>query len=214
MWVARFKISGEKGSIGSRAKKFNICISGYPISTYETKDGLYIYIIGFIFGKEKNKKAFIKDIKKGEKTIHFENKGDFIIAQIKEKLKFKPMYSHKLINIKPIIIDEQGINHWTVGSWNKKDLINFLKVVEKEHEGKLISIKKEKIKDFSFIHIQPELTDKQKQAMNLAIKNNYYDYPRKTSIEKLAKLSNLSFSTFHAHLRKAEQKLLPFFFAK
>ena len=58
----------------------------------------------------------------------------------------------------------------------------------------------------------PELTEKQKQAMNLAIKQGYYNYPRKISIEQLAKLSKLSFSTFHAHLRKAEQKLLPFFF--
>jgi predicted DNA binding protein len=48
--------------------------------------------------------------------------------------------------------------------------------------------------------------------MVMAIKNGYYNYPRKTSIEKLAELSGLSFSTFHAHLRKAEQRLLPFYF--
>ena len=60
--------------------------------------------------------------------------------------------------------------------------------------------------------MQPKLTNKQKQAMNLAIKHRYYDYPRKIDVQELAKLSKLSFSTFHAHLRKAEQKLLPYFF--
>ena len=52
----------------------------------------------------------------------------------------------------------------------------------------------------------------QKQAIELAIKNGYYNVPRKTSVEKLAKLSKLSFSTFQVHLRKAEEKLIPYFF--
>ena len=58
--------------------------------------------------------------------------------------------------------------------------------------------------------MHPHFTENQKQALNLAIKNGYYDYPRKISIQDLAKHLDLSFSTFHAHLRKAEQKILPF----
>lgn len=122
------------------------------------------------------------------------------------------MYSHKLINLKPIIIDEHGFNYWTLGSWDRKELMKFVRVVEREYKGELMSINQEKVEDFSIIHMQPKLTNKQKQAMNLAIKYGYYNYPRKIDVQKLAKLSKLSFSTFHAHLRKAEQKLLPYFF--
>ena len=46
------------------------------------------------------------------------------------------------------------------------------------------------------------LTDKQKEAMGLAIKHGYYEYPRKIDVQDLARESKLSFSTFHAHLRK------------
>ena len=212
MWVARIKLNGEKGSIGSRTKKFGVSVSGYPISSYKTKKGVYVYLVGFVLGGEKNKKDFIKDIKKGEKTQNLEVRGDLIIAQILEPSHLEQMYSHKLINLKPIIIDEHGFNYWTLGSWDKKELIKFVKVVEREYKGELISINQEKVEDFSIIHMQPKLTNKQKQAMNLAIKHRYYDYPRKIDVQELAKLSKLSFSTFHAHLRKAEQKLLPYFF--
>ena len=54
--------------------------------------------------------------------------------------------------------------------------------------------------------------EKQKQAIELAIKRGYYTSPRKISLQELAKISKLSFSTFQVHLRKAEEKLIPFYF--
>ncbi|MFC1722512.1 helix-turn-helix domain-containing protein [Nanoarchaeota archaeon] len=210
MWVAKIKISGEKGSIGSRTKKFNVQVIGYPISSYTKKDGLYIHAAGFIQGEEKDKKAFIKDWKKDKKAIHLEQNGDFFIMQIKEPLNLKPMYSHRLIHVKNIIIDKEGYNLWHIASWDRKELTNFIKLVKKEFQGKLLSIKKEKIKDLSILSIQPDLTKKQKTALNLAVKHGYYNYPRDINLEELANMMKISYSTFQAHLRKAEQKIIPF----
>jgi predicted DNA binding protein len=214
MWVAKVKLFGETGKIGSRTKKFNISVSGFPISFYAKKDGIYIYMVGFLFGEQKNKEKFIKDIKKEKGVLHFENKNDFIIAQVIEPLKLAPMYDSKIINLEPIFIDEQGFNHWTIGSWDKEDLMAFIKVVEKEYNAELISITQRNITNFSIISMQPELTTKQKRAMELAIKENYYSYPRKVELRDLAKIMKISYSTFQAHLRKAEQKLIPFFFKR
>lgn len=55
----------------------------------------------------------------------------------------------------------------------------------------------------------PRLTTKQRDAIELAITHGYYDYPRKIDVQDLAKLAKLAFSTFQAHLRKAEKKLIP-----
>ena len=214
MWVAKVKLSGETGRIGSRTKKFNISVSGFPVSFYTKKEGIYIYLVGFLFGEQKNKEKFIQDIKKEKGVLHFENKNDFIIAQIIEPLKLAPMYNHQIINLEPIYIDEKGFNHWTIGSWNKEELMDFIKVVEKEYNGELVSINQKKINNFSILSMQPELTGKQKRAMELAIKENYYSYPRKVELRDLAKLMKISYSTFQAHIRKAEQKLIPFFFNK
>ena len=95
------------------------------------------------------------------------------------------MYDPKIINLEPVFIDEQGYNHWTIGSWDKEDLMVFIKVVEKEYNGELISINQKKITNFSIISMQPELTAKQKRAMELAIKENYYSYPRKVELRDL-----------------------------
>ena len=214
MWVAKVKLSGEKGRIGSRTKKFGVSVSGFPVSFYTKKDGIYVYIVGFIFGEQKNKDRFIKDIKKEKGVLHFENKDNFIIAQVIEPLRLKPMYDHRIINLEPIFIDEEGYNYWTIGSWNKKELIEFVKVVEKEYNGKLMSMTQQKIINFSILSIQPQLTSKQKKAIELAIKENYYDYPRKVELRDLAKIMKISYSTFQAHLRKAEKKLIPFFFKR
>src|SRR3989344_1858411 len=95
---------------------------------------------------------------------------------------------------------------------DKENLIKAIAVFESLHNAKIKYIKNKKIKNISIVKQNPDLTDKQKEAIGLAIKHGYYDYPRKIDVQDLAKESKLSFSTFHAHLRKAEQKLMPFFF--
>ncbi len=52
------------------------------------------------------------------------------------------------------------------------------------------------------------LTAKQRQALLTAYSLGYYDVPRKTSSEELAKRLKLGTSTYAEHLRKAERALL------
>src|SRR3989344_3800652 len=173
MWTAKIKINGENALIGSRTKKFNVSVSGYPISFYEKKNGIYVYLIGFIFGEELNKKKFIDDLKKDKRVLYVEGKNDFFIGQIREPSKFRQIYPHRIIHLEPVMIKEDGSELWSIGSWNKQELANFIKLVKKTHSGQLLKIKQEEITNFSIISIHPELTTKQKKAIELAIKNGY-----------------------------------------
>ena len=166
-----------------------------------------------MLGKEKNKKEFIKDFKKAERFVNLELNEDFFIMTIKEPIYAKTIYNKNIIHLAPALIDENGKETISIACCEKKQLSKAIATLEKAFKTEIYYIQEKKIKNISIIKQAPELTDKQKQAMHLAIKNGYYEYPRKTSIEQLAKISNLSFSTFHAHLRKAEQKLLPFYFS-
>ena len=56
----------------------------------------------------------------------------------------------------------------------------------------------------------PNLTDKQKNALSLAIEGGYYGYPRRITLEKLGKIQGMSYSTYQFHLRTAEKKIMPF----
>jgi predicted DNA binding protein len=212
MWIAEIKLRGANSLIGAKAKKFNVSISGYPLTSYREKDEICVYIAGFVSGDERNIKKFFSELKSDVRVINLENNGAFAISLIKEPAKFNVAYSHKFVHIKPIVIDTEGVEHWTVGSWSKEELLSFIDVYEKTHQAELIKIYQENINTFFIISPTPDLSQKQKRAVELAIINGYYEYPRSIEVGQLASIMGLSYSTYHAHLRKAERKLLPYFF--
>jgi len=213
MWCCRLAFDGSKALIGSRTLKHKVNVFAFPLSYFYEKNYIILNATGILLGKEKNKKAFIKDFKKADRLVNLELNEDFFIMTIKEPIYAKTIYNKNIIHLAPALIDENGKETINIACFEKKQLSKAIETLEKAFETKVYYIQEKKIKNISVIKQNPELTDKQKQAMSLAIKNGYYEYPRKTSIEELAKLSSLSFSTFHAHLRKAEQKLLPFYFS-
>ena len=74
---------------------------------------------------------------------------------------------------------------------------------------KILKLESSPLTDVYFPNVMPKLSKQQKKALELAYENGYYSYPRKSSLEKLAKLAKIGISTFQEHLRKAEIKLLP-----
>jgi hypothetical protein len=58
----------------------------------------------------------------------------------------------------------------------------------------------------------PALTDRQRQALEAAFRAGYFEWPRESSAEEVAELLGIARPTLHAHLRKAECKLLTAFF--
>lgn len=214
MWVAKIKMNGEKALFGSRTKAFGISLSGYPVSVFERADGIYVYVVCFVFGGSRNIREFVHDLKRDRRVINLEQQGNFLIGQIREPRDFGPIYNSKIIYLEPAIITDRGEEFFTLGSWDKKELATFVNLVETTHQGELLSIRQEKINSVSIVSIQPELTTQQRKAMEIAVQHGYYHYPRKTDLERLAKLMNVSYSTYQAHLRKAEKKLLPFAFSR
>ncbi len=214
MWVAKISFDGKQAFLGSRTLKYKVNIFAFPLSFFYQKDHIILHATGILLGEKKNKKSFIKDLKKAERLINLELNQDFFVMTIKEPIMAKAIYNKDLIHLSPALIDENGLETINIASFEKNQINKAIFTLEKLYKTKIHYIQEKKVKNISIMQENPELTEKQKQAMELAIKQGYYNYPRKTSIEQLAKLSKLSFSTFHAHLRKAEQKLLPFFFER
>ena len=61
--------------------------------------------------------------------------------------------------------------------------------------------------------ILSRLSPRQKEALRLAYRSQYYDHPRKTTMQKMASEMTIAKSTFQTHLRKAEGKILESIFA-
>ena len=60
----------------------------------------------------------------------------------------------------------------------------------------------------SVTNLLGELTDKQMQAMIVAMENGYYSVPKKVTTEEIARILGVPRTTYEEHLRKAESKVL------
>jgi len=210
MWVLKLKVESKNQFLGRLAIKHKVSITGYPLSYY--KDDKYIYLIqcGFMFGKEKNKKELIRDVKKQPEFVKVELKNDFAVLITKQPLFTEVFWNAKIIRPTPTIINWKEKKHtWELASFDRKILENVLKSAKKYLGAELFKFKQEKISNISITKLLPELTKKQKQALEIAINNGYYDYPKKVNMEKLAKIMKISYSTYQAHLKKAEGKIIP-----
>ncbi len=73
----------------------------------------------------------------------------------------------------------------------------------------LEKIKQTKLDDIYYTRLMPHLSSQQKTAITLAFEEGYYNWPKRTNFQVLAKRMKVSVSTYREHLKKAEQKILP-----
>lgn len=222
MWTAKFKIFDEKNKLSLILRKNKIKLYYYPINHYVKKNRYFFIATGLLEGEQRDKEQFIQDLKKLKKAKKdrrlelLEIKGDFFVVITSHtinreiKLFVSTAYNPALVHFEPVIWHEDGWEEWNIASMERKDIENLIRVGETKYKLELLQFIKKKIKNFGFLTLLPELTEKQKQALKLAVDEGYYEYPRKTEVQKLAKMIKLSFSTFQAHLRKAENKIIPF----
>ncbi|MFA5174480.1 MAG: helix-turn-helix domain-containing protein [Candidatus Pacearchaeota archaeon] len=222
MWFTKFKVFDEKNSLSIIVRKNKVQIYYYPVNHYIKNKRIHFITVCLIKGKEENKINYFKDLKKlkkarqGRKLDFLEKQEDFFIMvtslSINQELRLfvDVAYNPALIHLKPVIWNEDGWEEFEVASIERENLKKLIDAGESKYKLKLLEFKDKKIKNFGFLTMFPELTDKQQNALEFSLKNGYYEYPRKTSLEKLAKSNRLAFSTFQAHVRKAENKILRF----
>ena len=220
MWLCKFRIYDEENQFGQIVKENKVELYYYPVNYYIKENRYFFIAAGIIRGENKDKffddlKKF-KSAKKGRKIELLEKEGDFFTIitshdiNEEEKKYVNLFYNPAIIHHKPIIVRKDGWEEWEIASLERKAIEDVINIGREVYELELGSFHKRKIKNFGFLTILPELTAKQENALKLALEFGYYNYPRKISLDKLAKIAKLSFSTFQAHVRKAENKILSF----
>lgn len=214
MWVARFTVT-HKGSLTSPlTKKHDVTMLVFPMNSYVEKNKIFITAGHLILGKEENKKNYFEDAIKNPKIVEFDLSGDLLIYTFWAPLKNTHLLQWVTPNImflKPTVVGPDGFQYFTMGSWKKENLTEVMEKIKPNTASfKLESLKQEKVSDVFIPHIAPPLSKKQKEVFNIAYASGYYDYPKKTNLEKMAKKAKLSPSTFQEHLRRAESKIIPF----
>ena len=99
---------------------------------------------------------------------------------------------------------ENGIEHHTFVAEDAHVIQKLLKEIKKDETVKIVSISTPKKRDDRF-----NLTEKQRDALKIALLYDYYSWPRKITLEELSKIAGVSRKVFQEHLRKAEAKVYP-----
>ncbi len=213
MWVAKMKFWHKNSLAIEAAKKFNVTILAFPLNTVIDEKTVHLTAGHLVIGDKKGKEKYFQFVKKQPKYKNVEIEGDFVVYAYEAPVKethLQMYFTPEIFFIKPVTVKPDGYEYIEFGSWDKKNLTNFMKKVKKWLKIYDFSIKKDKVTDIYLPHLMPKLTEKQKNAVSIAYQQGYYEYPRKTNIERLSKTMKVSPSTFQEHLRKAEEKLMPF----
>lgn len=191
--------------------KYQVTDFVYLINSWQQKKRFYYTELHIIQGTEDSKKKFIKDLKKEKAIKKLEQKGNYIFTLNEEPLQkqyYSPVFDSQVIQVKPVAQRTDGYEDWELASWDKEVLMKIMDVPVFDVELK--SIEENKLSDIFLPHVYPKLSKKQKEAIELAVKEGYYDYPKKIDLEKLAKISKVKRQTFQENLRRAEKKIVPF----
>ncbi len=213
MWIANLVIKHDC-FIGNKCKKYTVSTISVPFNLYMQGTTTYSPEFHTLWGNQKNIQQFIAALKKDKQLQNIEVDGNkvFLIEVSKKKIPvtIRNNLQQKIIWTKPIHINTKGEEFWEIASWDKQYIIDFINQTKKISDYvQLKSIKKTKLQDIYYTRLLPQLSAKQKEAMSLAFKEGYYDWPKKTDFQLLAKMMKISVPTFREHLKKAEKKMLP-----
>ena len=214
MWVIKFKVFHKDCAFSPLCKKYDVIDFIYLLGFNSKKNKFQWTNIHILEGNNKNIENFIVELRRNKLIKKLSIFKNYLITLEEESLKkykvFSPLFSKEIFYIQPVIVKQDGFEYWCLASWNRNTLIKAFDASKHFGSSGLLEIKKSKIDKIFLPHITPDITDKQLQAIKLAIKHGYYKFPKQTNLEKLAQEIGISKETFFEHLAKAESKILPF----
>ncbi|MBS3099442.1 helix-turn-helix domain-containing protein [Candidatus Pacearchaeota archaeon] len=209
MWIAKIKLRHDC-IIGNRCRKFGVVLQSWDLNEEKKGNEVLTSSLHQMIGDEDRIKNFVMDLRKDKRTKHIEVNDNMLFLIETSNKKPVSNFTRKMFFIKPVIIDTQGYEHWEIASYIREELTKFIDKVEPLCcEFELLSLKNTKLRNIYFPKVLPLLTDLQKRAFEMAIKEGYYKIPKITNLRKLAKLMKVSLATYQKHLQKAESKVMP-----
>ncbi len=211
MWTAKFKIWHKNCLLRPRCVKHRVTDFVYLINSWKEKKKFYYTELHILQGSEENKRRFIRDLKKEKSIKRMEQKGNHLFSLNEEPIEkqyYSPVFDPRIIQVKPVVQRTDGFEDWELACWDKETLLKIMEVPV--FDVKLIYIIQAKLRDVFMPRIYPKLAPKQREAIELAVKHGYYDYPRKIHLGELAEIAKVRRQTFQENLRRAEKKLMPF----
>ena len=204
MWLTKIRLK-HKCLFGDNCEKAKATCVNFSFNWYKKGSSYYVHHFGTVHGD--NYKTLLDLFRKDKRTHYFEFDGNtFFIVEKRTKREIPGMFiSPEIIYTKPVTVDIKGYETWELAALNKIILMKFIKRFK---NFEILKMERTKLRDIYFPRLSPDLSPGQRNAMDLAMREGYYEFPKNIELEKLAEISKVSRATFREHLRKAERKVL------
>lgn len=211
MWIAEFKVWHAGSMSIELSKSFKASLANVNLNLFKEKGKLHIVRCAYISGTDAEgfqrtwlqKDKRIKVIATDAAQVFYSHPADFAFHTL--------LFDRSVFFVGPNVT-KGGFQYWKVASLQKKPLLSLYKRVNALGPTKatieLLSLKQGDFDVFSYGALS-ELTPLQLNALQLACRYGYYNYPRKANLEELAKIAKIPRTTLQSHLRRAERTLIP-----
>ena len=167
-------------------------------------------IIESLDSTERPLKKYVKKMKQSSNIVEFEvtHKTDQLywtraVHQIEGKSIHETVLANGCMTRLPIIIAGGGQFHTIYAPSQKQFSLMFHSLKER-----FTTVKIERVRRYPSGMTSPILTRKQSEAIALAQKKGYYDIPRKTDVETIAKVLDIKRVAMQERLRRAERAII------
>ena len=216
MWYLKFMVK-HKGCIYSPyTKKFGITDFTYPMGHVLKGDEVHLSAIHVLQGPPAGVRKYITYLKKHPDILRIEGAGNVFFTLATEKVypeEYQAVYNPELIFVAPIINGKDGCEIWQLASWNREPLQELIALSKRSSiviEFRLLEFRRKVIHDVYVASLVPKLSPQQFEALRIAYEEGFYQFPKKTDLNQLARMMKKSKATVQEHLKKAEAKMMPF----
>jgi len=161
------------------------------------------------FKDKKEFNDFLEHIKsyemmEGVKVISLNETSALIkTVWVNKKSSYDIVLNNNCLYTSPVT-QRNGYEVYDIITEDPQKLIKTIENLKEIGEAKLFSVGK-------IIQEHPlKLTEKQANALQIAVSHNFYDWPRKVSLDELSMMVGMKRRTFQENLRKAEAKVFPY----
>jgi len=211
----------RKATIGVRHKGCwgSLCTVKFPEIIMKEKGPINVEKVGkkvrlnatweVSFPNKKYFEDFLKHIKSYEmiefvKIIEM-NKETVLLRTIwvNDRCSYDIVLKNNCLYTSPVI-QKDGYEIYDIITKDPQELIKLIENLDEIGEAKLFSVGRMTQKN----HFK--LTDKQANALQIAVSHNFYEWPRKISLDEISVMVGMKRRTFQENLRKAEAKVFPY----
>lgn len=217
MWQLKFQHIHKDCLYLKQLQKLQLTMYGYPLNYFKESKTYFFHGLQILYGDNKNIKKYFSYLKNlsSIRNIEFISENTLLFeARIKNNISYyQNIYNQKIIYLKPIL-HKDGVETFEVASWDRKLLEKIIKNVQTNKNSadfKLYLLKQKIPKEIFLPQILPKLTSNQRRIITITKALGYWEYPRKITLDQLAKQLKLSKSSLHETIRRAEVKILNFF---